>query len=247
MQFSPIDQHFDVNWYDMASNANNGILNENFRNACRDYFYLVDREFPERGALKLVGDRYRLDGDQRTVLYRGISSKKRSEFRKSLLANDVEGKELVIDGYNVLFTLLNYRLGRILFISTDNYLRDAGSLHGKLRDENTFEECTDLMLEYLKSKQPASAAIYLDAPVSHSGRHADQINAKLQLNEMPGACYVIRSADWALKQQQNAVIATSDTAIIEKALSPVIDMPREILERAYKARFVELAGLIAPG
>ena len=230
-----------------ANNTNKGLLNENFRNACRDYFYLVDREFPERGVLKLVGDRYRLDGDQRTVLYRGISSNKRSEVRKSLLTNDLEGKELVIDGYNVLFTLLNYRLGRILFISTDNYLRDAGSLHGKLHDENTFEECTDLMLGYLKSKKPASAAIYLDAPVSHSGRHADLINTKLQLNEVPGACYVIRSADWALKQQQSALIATSDTAIIEKAFTSVIDMPRNILERTYKATFPELAGLIAPG
>ncbi len=231
----------------MAGIANNSILNENFRNASRDYSYLVDHQFPERGALKLVGDRYQLDGDQRTVLYRGISSKRRSEVRKSLLTNDVEGRELVIDGYNVLFTLLNYRLGRILFISTDNYLRDAGSLHGKLRDEKTFLECTNLLLEYLKSKQTASAAIYLDAPVSHSGKHADLINTELQLNHIPGACYVIRSADWALKQQQNAVIATSDTVIIEKALSPVIDIPREILERAYKARFAELSGLIAPG
>src|SRR5512145_58928 len=131
----------------MAANSTKSLmLDENFWNACWDYFYLVDHEFPERGVLKLVGDRYRLDGDQRTVLYRGISSKKRSEIRKSLLTHVVEGKELVIDGYNVLFTLLNYRLGRIMFIGTDNYLRDAGSLHGKLRDEKIFEECMDLML-----------------------------------------------------------------------------------------------------
>ncbi|MBN1144417.1 MAG: DUF434 domain-containing protein [Bacteroidales bacterium] len=230
-----------------ANNTNNLMVDENFRNACRDYFYLVDHEFPERGVLKLVGDRYRLNGDQRTVLYRGISAKKRSEVRKSLLTNDVEGKELVIDGYNVLFTLLNYRLGRILFISTDNYLRDAGSLHGKLRDEKTFRECTDLMLKYLKSKQPVSAAIYLDAPVSHSQKHALMISENMKEAGIQGACYVIRSADWALKQQQTAVIATADTAIIEKALTQVVDIPRDILERTYNATFPELSGLIAPG
>ena len=62
-------------------------INEDFKLACRDYFYLVDHHFPERGVLKLVGDRYRLDGDQRTVLYRGISSRKRSDMRHNLLVS----------------------------------------------------------------------------------------------------------------------------------------------------------------
>jgi hypothetical protein len=47
------------------------LMSDAFINACHDYYYLLNRHFPERGVLKLVGDRYRLDGDQRTVLYRG--------------------------------------------------------------------------------------------------------------------------------------------------------------------------------
>jgi hypothetical protein len=223
----------------------NGLLANDFISACRDYAYLMNRHFPERGVLKLVGDRYRLDGDQRTVLYRGISSREKSEIRKSLLVSDITGKDLAIDGYNVLFTLLNYRLGRITFISTDHILRDAGSLHGKYRDEKTFTESMDLLLEYLHRKQPGQTDVYLDSPVSHSDKHARMIREKMQLFHLQGDCHVIRSADWALKQNQHGVIATSDTAIIENAMVPVIDLPKGILDDAYEADFLKMNELLA--
>jgi len=221
------------------------LLSESFINACQDYSYLVNRHFPQRGVLKLVGDRYRLDGDQRTILYRGISSHKRSAIRKSLLVKDIIGMHLVIDGYNVLFTLLNYRLGRTVFISTDQILRDAGSLHGKMREEKTFVECISLLLNYLIIKQPCKTDIYLDSPVSHSEKHAQIIRKNMQMNHISGECHVIKSADWALRQNHHGVIATSDTAIIEKALVPVIDLPKEILENAYEATFLKLNEILA--
>jgi hypothetical protein len=224
----------------------NGLLANDFISACLDYAYLMNRHFPERGVLKLVGDRYRLDGNQRTVLYRGISSREKSEIRKSLLVSDITGKDLVIDGYNVLFTLLNYRLGRITFISTDRILRDAGSLHGKYRDEKTFTESVSLLLEYLVRKQPGRTDFYLDSPVSHSDIHARMIREKMQMLHLQGDCHVIRSADWALRQNEHGIIATSDTAIIEKALVPVIDLPKGILESAYEATFLNLSELLSP-
>ena len=222
------------------------LLNEDFIQACRDYFYLVDHHFPERGVLKLVGDRYKLNGDQRTVLYRGISSQKRSAIRNVLLVSDIAGKNLLIDGYNVLFTLLNYRLGRITFISTDQILRDAGSLHGKLSDENTFAECIELLMRNMVKKHPGKADIYLDSPVSHSERHAALIRNKMHEYNLTGDCHVIKSADWALTHSNEGIIATSDTAIIERAHLPVIDLPREILEDVYNASFLKLTGLLSP-
>ena len=99
----------------------NSWINEDFKLACRDYFYLVDRHFPERGVLKLVGDRYRLRGDQRTVLYRGISSRMRSEIRTDIAGCGCFRENLIIDGYNILFTLLNYRLGKITFYKYGSY------------------------------------------------------------------------------------------------------------------------------
>lgn len=221
-------------------------LKNDFASACRDYFYLVDRHFPERGVLKLVGDRYRLDGDQRTILYRGISSRERSELRESLLETHIEGKVLVIDGYNVLFTLLNYRLGRVTFISTDNILRDAGSLHGKFRDEKTFHECIDLLMDYLVQKKPVRVEVYLDSPVSHSEKHAHSIREKLGMSKINGDCLVVKSADWALKNNMQGILSTSDTAVIEKSMVHIFDLPRAILEEAYGAVFLKLSELLIP-
>jgi hypothetical protein len=226
---------------DKTSNA--GLFADNFIQACHDYFYLINRRFPERGVLKLVGDRYKLTGDQRTILYRGISSQEKSATRRSMLVSSIQGQTLVIDGYNVLFTMVNYRLGRIMFICTDGILRDAGSLHGRLRDEITFSACVDLMLNYLLQMHLVGVDIYLDSPVSHSEKHARSIREGMQARNLHGECTVIKSADWALKQYDHGILATSDTAIIEKALKPVYDLPRKILESNYHTVFFELSEL----
>ena len=212
--------------------------------ACRDYAYLMNRQYPERGAIKLVGDRYRLTRDQRTVLYRGISSCERSALRSSWVVQEIKGHTLAVDGYNVLFSLLNYRLGRFTFISTDNLLRDAGSLHGRLRDQKTFRECVALLMDFLVTLQPSSVDVFLDSPVSHSEKHAQVIREMLEKCHLRGSCQVIRSADFALKHFPYEVLATSDTVIIEMAARPVIDLPRMILEKHYKADLIRIAGLL---
>lgn len=233
--------------HNTSLNLSHQLTGDDFYNACHDYFYLIDRHFPERGVLKLVGDRYRLDGDQRTVLYRGIASGERSLSRKSRLVSEIVGQLLLIDGYNVLFTLLNYRLGHVTFISTDNLLRDAGSLHGRLRDEKTFLECMALLIDYIKQKEPRTTTIYLDSPVSHSEKHAQMIRDSMQKSSLNGDCLVVKSADWALKQHQNGVLATSDSAIIDKGSMPVIDLSRQILNVTYRAVFPDLHALLVSG
>jgi hypothetical protein len=233
-----------LTWKNRNDNPDHMLLNEQFMNACRDYSYLVNRDYPERGAIKMVGDRYRLTRDQRTVLYRGITGEEKSRMRRSLLVSNIKNKTLAVDGYNVLFSLLNYRLGRFTFIATDNVMRDAGSLHGKLRDESTFRECVLLMMDFLTFMQPASVDIFLDSPVSHSEKHAREIREILDKLSLPGTCQVIRSADFALKHFPYEVLATSDTVIMEKAFRPVVDLPRMILEKQYQAGFINISDLL---
>ncbi len=221
------------------------FVNDDFINACRDYFYLVNLHYPERGVLKLVGDRYRLSGDQRTVLYRGISSQKRADNRRNLLTREFTGKKLLIDGYNILFSLINYRLGKILFISTDGILRDAGSLHGKLKEQHALNSGIEMMVDYLALQNPASVEIYLDSPVSHSEKHAALIREMLTDKGIKGKSSVIRSADWALRHGAECIIATSDTGIIDSAMLPVTDLPLAILRSNYNTEFLDLAELLS--
>lgn len=230
--------------YCASEEIKQGMLNDLFMNACKDYAYLINRNYPEPGTLKLVGDRYRLTRDQRTILYRGISSAEKSALRKAKLVKEIENKTLAIDGYNVLFSLLNYRLGRFTFISTDDVLRDAGSLHGKLRDEDMFTDCIGILAKHLSAMHPSQVDVFLDAPVSHSESHAQLITDIFLQYNLAANCRVIRSADYGLKHLPFDVLATSDSVIIENAEAGVVDLPRIILEKQYKADLVKIADLL---
>jgi hypothetical protein len=215
-----------------------------FVSACKDYAYFINRNYPERGTLKLVGDRYRLTRDERTVLYRGVSSAEKSVLRKAKLVKEIEDKTVAIDGYNVLFTLLNYRLGRFTFVSTDDVLRDAGSLHGKLKDEEMFIDCIKILAKHLSVMPPLQVDVFLDSPVSHSEKHAQVITDIFRQFNLPINCQVIRSADYGLTHMPFDVLATSDSVIIDNAEGGVVDLPRMILEKQYNANPVKIADLL---
>ncbi len=222
----------------------NSLKTQDFYNGIKDYHYLMNRSYPEKGSLKLVGDRYRLNRDQRTILYRGISSEKKAVKREERLITDIPGKYLVIDGYNVLFTLLNYRLGRLIFISNDNIVRDVGRAHGKLHNEDTFLECLDLLVDYLSVKKPDFIHVFIDSPVSHSAKHSRLINKRINTYNLQGICEVVRSPDTDIQKFKDGVLATSDTLIIDKTQNKITDIPRQILNLKFQAEFLDLNRLL---
>lgn len=223
----------------------NEILSDDFKAACRDYLYLISKEYPERGSLKMAGDRYKLSRDQRSVLYRGISSEKKSAERNARLVPVEENMNLLIDGYNVMFTILNYRLGRAVFISTDGIARDAGSLHGRLRDESVFIECIDLLFSVLCDLKPTRVDLFLDSPVTSSHRHCGEIQMKLEACKLNGECRLVHSADEEIKSINRGVLVSSDTELIEKTSVPVADLARFVLETKFHADLYRLTGVFA--
>ncbi len=215
------------------------LHNKNFELGLVDYFYLIDKNYPEKGALKLVGDRYRLTKEYRTILYRGVSSSANSLHRGQRLV-DKPDDTLRIDGYNVLFSLLNYRLGHFVFICTDSFCRDAGSLFGKITKENFFHECMIMLIEYLIDFKDVFVEIYLDSPVSFSKKHKYQIEELFEKQKLQGNVYIVKSADKALKKHSNGMLATSDSDIIDQCSNPIIDIPRNIIEKKYNAELFNL-------
>jgi hypothetical protein len=63
--------------------------------AARDYRWLLDRGYPQSASLKLVGDRYRLERDERLVLFRGVFAGAASASRRSILSADAGGRLLL--------------------------------------------------------------------------------------------------------------------------------------------------------
>lgn len=216
-----------------------------FPDAARDYRFLLDRGYSASASLKLVGDHYELDKVSRMVLFRGVLSRLDSEANAArLIVRLGPLARVAVDGYNVVFTLLNYRKGHPLFIATDGLLRDAGGAHGRIYDEAVFRESVTQMAVRLAEAGVARADVYLDSPVSGSGGHAALIREALAASGVAGEVALAASADPPVRDFLGDAVTTSDSSIVAASRSPVFDLARDILEARYGARFPELGRMV---
>ncbi|MBN1187506.1 MAG: DUF434 domain-containing protein [Bacteroidales bacterium] len=215
------------------------MFSDVLKEAVSDYYLLLNHGYPQKSILKMVGDRFRLTGSQRSLLYRGVCKKSEAELRlKKIITEPPSGSKLFIDGYNVLLTMANYLAGRPVFISIDGLLRDSGEIHGKIRKSKMFNQAVDNLIETMKYLDLQEVNIYLDEPVSHSAELAVALNIMFSDNDMPGKAEVVRYPDHHLKNVSKGILATSDSVIIDKTTCTVFDLARFTLERLYNPEFV---------
>jgi len=224
---------------------NKGI-DRNFSNAAKDYLYLLEHKYPQKSILRLIGDRYALSSVERSVLYRGISSSAESCRRAEKLANsdELHGTHLHIDGYNVLITIGSYLNGNLVFISTDKLLRDASEIHGKAFRNELFNKAILLIFSYLQTNLPATVNFYFDKPVSHSGTLCEKINILLEHYKLNGSAITLASPDHILKTIDCGLIATSDSSIIDRSKTRIIDLPKAVLQFHYKKAFPDVSDFL---
>lgn len=217
-------------------------LTDNFREALEDYFYLTTRGYPERGFLKLVGDRYKLTEHQRTILYRGVASAEKAESRRARLCliAELQNQEIFIDGLNVLLTLTAYLQGLPLFVALDGFLRDAASFRGKFPKTELIEKSFELLLEFLPLTGQPKTGFYLDVGAENIynwNRIFENVNPKncpnLELIFCP-------KTDNVLINKQSGIICTSDTGIIDQTACRCFDLPRHVLLHFFKPQFADL-------
>lgn len=221
-----VSQHFD----------------EAFIGAARDYRMLLDKDYSVDASLKLVGDHFRLTHNGRMMLYRGILSRSASQVNLGkLIRAPWEGATLAIDGYNILFTLTNYLHGHPMFIATDGLLRDVGGAHGRIADHRGFERMATLCVDMLASMSLGTITLFLDAPVSSSGRQAGFLRAAFATRAMNAEVRLENGVDHCLAYWDGELIATADSAIIARSKGRTFDLARNILERQFSAHFQSFA------
>jgi len=214
--------------------------------AAPEYRRLLDLGYPRDATLKLVGDRHRLGARERMILYRGVLDAGQSGRIASALARSARpGAPWAVDGYNVLFTIINYRGGHPMFLGTDGLLRDAGGKHGRFGGDDEFDQAAELMAETLAGLKAGAVTVYLDAPVSGSGRHAEKLTAALRRAGIDAEARTVRSADPPVRDFEGGHAASSDSAVAFGAHSPVFDLARCALERRYGAVFPDLGSLVS--
>lgn len=212
-------------------------FSDDFIRAAKEYLWMLSRGYPQKASLKLVGDKFMLTRDMRQVLYRGISAEKQAAARSKMIGSVTPGDVVLIDTYNVLFTINNYLLGKPIFISNDGLLRDAGEMRGRIMNKPVFSRSKDLMLDVLKEWDKASYVLYLDEPVSFSGRLSIELSKDMVQMDITGEALTVQSPDYMLKHENSDAICTSDSAIIDYYSGRVVDLPRYLLEKFFQPNF----------
>jgi len=215
----------------------NQTFPDQVRQAADEYLWILSKGYPQGAALKLVGDKFMLTKDMRQVLYRGVVPDALAKVRSKKIGAVREGDLVLIDTYNVLFTVNNYLLGRPLFISNDGMLRDAGEMRGRIINKPQFSRSVAMMLEVLQMWSGASYIHYLDEPVSHSGRLSIELCKDMVQMGIEGDAFTVKSPDQVLKQESSDAICTSDGGIIDQYQGRVIDLPRFLLQHYFETDF----------
>jgi hypothetical protein len=145
------------------------------RRAAEEVLFLQNRGYPMTSATRFIGDHYQLSERQRLALARTVSPLASVVERKSRQVTDIAGETLYIDGFNVIIGLEIACSQSMLFRCMDGTVRDLAGLHGTYRLIPQTDEGIRLLIKALSELKVAKAVIYLDKPVSNSGRLKQRI------------------------------------------------------------------------
>lgn len=210
------------------------LESEPLQEAARDFYHLLNRRYPRKPSLELVGNRYSLSSDQRHLLHRGIfsDSDARARKKRKVSLRAVRGQDLAIDGYNILITVESVLSGRPLVLSNDGFIRDISGVSGNFKKTDITVEAIRLILNALKEGKPRHALFLFDAPISKSGLLAREVRGRMRNEELSGDAQAVRVPEEVLIGF-DGIVATSDTAIIGR--SPrVLDLAGHIIRNRVK-------------
>ncbi|WP_167510755.1 DUF434 domain-containing protein [Chryseobacterium sediminis] len=137
-----------------------------------DMRYLLTREYPEKAASELVGNRYRLKTRQIQAL-RGASASDSQLYNRGLKhveTSDLKGKTVYLDGFNVLILLESLLSEAYIFEGLDGCFRDLSGVHGTYKRVNQTLRAVELVAAFYRKNQLNKLVWIFDKPVSNSGR-----------------------------------------------------------------------------
>lgn len=217
------------------------ILSDNLLSGIEDYYLLLSKKYPQKTILKLVGDRYKLSRTERSILYRGISIENENISTRDKLIQELPTHSvLVVDGLNQLLTIASYLNGNIVFISTDEILRDASEMHGKAFRTDLLERSIELIDGYCKSRNLKQLLFYIDQQVNGY----EKIKILLSKRIPESQIIISDQVDKMLINFTTGIIATSDSQIIDRTSLKVFDLAYHTLKFHFHPNFLDLQSLV---
>ena len=184
------------------------------RQAAEEIFFLLNRGYLVIPATRFVGDHYQLSERQRLALARTVSPEASIRARKSRLVTDISGETLCIDGFNVIIGLEIAFAQSMLFRCMDGTVRDMAGLHGTYRLIPLTDSAITALLRTLDALHVAKAVIYLDKPVSNSGRLKERIFSLASDIHFELEVQIENQVDTILKTKP--LIASGDAIILDE-------------------------------
>ena len=188
----------------------------NLQSAIVDFSLLLTRGYAEKGALKLVGDKFSLTQRQRLAIMRSACSDEQlaSRNRRCIVAENLAGRAIAIDGYNVLITVEAAMSGGVIFKGRDGCFRDLASVHGTYRKVTETIPAVELIGQFLREVGAGKALWLLDSPVSNSGRLKTLIGELARKNNWNWEIELLLSPDAELKKT-DLIVASSDSVVLD--------------------------------
>jgi hypothetical protein len=200
------------------------------RGAVRDLSWLFGQGYTAVSALKLVGDRWSLTERQRQAVRRSACSDEARERRRAhqVAVDYVAGKDLVIDGFNVLTTVEAALGGAVVLICRDTTCRDIAGIHGNYRKVAETVPALEKLVTALARFGVRQTRWLFDRPVSNSGRLRSLMLDMAAEQSLDWSVELVDDPDPLLSGSQE-IVATSDSAILD-AGPPWFNLARLAIE-----------------
>jgi len=212
------------------------------RESASDLAWLFNRGYASTSALKIVGDRYSLVARQRVAVARCACSEEATKRRRrhQIPAAELLGRDLWIDGYNVLTSLEAALSGGVILHAQDGCYRDMASMHGSYRKVEETIPALHILGELMADWNVASCQWLLDQPVSNSGRLKTMLVKIAAERGWNWQALLVPDPDRNLMATDH-VVASADSRILDSA-ERWFDLARSAIElRVPDAWIVDLS------
>jgi len=144
------------------------------RKAARDLRFLLERGYKRKTAIAFVGNHYQLSKALRHMLFRAVMPRDVARRRRSkrVLLREIEGEDVLVDGYNCFITLESAIRGLPVIRCDDGFIRDVSGVFRRFRPGSSTLSAWQMMEGVLRRHRPGYIRVFLDAPIQIAGHFA---------------------------------------------------------------------------
>ncbi|MEM3254172.1 MAG: DUF5616 domain-containing protein, partial [Fervidicoccaceae archaeon] len=202
--------------------------------AARLYRHMLDLGFSPHHSILAVESKKQLNSIEKQLLIRCVDSREESEkiLKKIVSLEEIQGKTLAMDFYNVITTIAEALEGHLVFRCTDGLVRDIASALGRSKkSEEIIIEAIEEIKKVIAYAKPSKLYLVMDKQISFSAERIRSAREVLsQAVDTEGI--LSESADSELiRLSRMEIIASSSDGLIARNVSKIFDIPQQVLVR----------------